>query len=82
MGVLIDAPATVALGCASSLPDSGSVTSISLNFELNDRDLEHFDAAMAKAKLAAEGRTPQEIIDCSVKLLADAQKVHIPDFIL
>ena len=56
--------------------------SISLNFELNDRDLEHFDAAMAKAKQAAEGRTPQEIIDCSVKLLADAQKVHIPDFIL
>jgi hypothetical protein len=56
--------------------------SISLNFELNDRDLEHFDAAMAKSKLAAEGKTPQEIIDCSVKLLADAQKVHIPDFIL
>jgi uncharacterized membrane protein YkvA (DUF1232 family) len=56
--------------------------SISLNFELNDRDLEHFSEAMAKAKKAAEGKTPQEIIDCSVRLLADAQKVRIPDFIL
>ena len=56
--------------------------SISLNFELNDRDLEHFNTALAKAKKAAEGRTPDDIINCSVKLLADAQKVRIPDFIL
>jgi uncharacterized membrane protein YkvA (DUF1232 family) len=56
--------------------------SISLNFELNDRDLEHFNAAMVKAKKAAEGKTPDEIIGCAVKLLADAQKVRIPDFIL
>ena len=27
--------------------------SISLNFELNDRDLEHFNTALAKAKKAA-----------------------------
>ena len=56
--------------------------SISLNFELNDRDLEHFDTAMATAKKAAEGKTADEIIDCAGKLLADAQKVRIPDFIL
>src|SRR3546814_14628193 len=55
---------------------------ISLNFELNDRDLEHFQAAMAMAKKAAEGKPAQEIIDCAAKLLADAQKVEIPDFIL
>ena len=54
---------------------------ISLNFELNDRDLEHFHAAMEAAKKAAADKTPAEIIDCSAKLLADAQKVHIPDFI-
>ena len=54
---------------------------ISLNFELNDRDLEHFHAAMEAAKTAAADKTPAEIIDCSAKLLADAQKVHIPDFI-
>ncbi len=56
--------------------------SISLNFELNDRDLEHFQEAMAKSKQAAEGKSPEEIVDCAIKLLADAQKVRIPDFIL
>lgn len=56
--------------------------SIPLNFELNDRDLEHFQSAMTAAKKAAGGKTPQEIVDCAVKLLADAQKVAIPDFIL
>src|SRR6476659_11300094 len=56
--------------------------SISLNFELNDNDLEHFNAALEKAKKAAEGKAADEIIACSVKLLADAQKVRIPDFIL
>ncbi len=56
--------------------------SISLNFELNDRDLEHFQAAMTAAKKAAGGKSPQEIVDCAVKLLADAQKTTIPDFIL
>jgi len=56
--------------------------SISLNFELNDHDLEHFQAAMTAAKKAADDRTPQEIIDCASKLLLDAQKTRIPDFIL
>lgn len=55
--------------------------SISLNFELNDRDLEHFKDAMEKAKKAANGKSVQEIIDCAAKLLSDAQKVQIPDFI-
>src|SRR4030095_9287096 len=55
---------------------------ISLNFELNDRDLEHFQAAAAKARKAAEGKSAQEIIDCAAALLVDAQKVRIPDFIL
>ncbi|HVR81543.1 MAG TPA: YkvA family protein [Luteimonas sp.] len=56
--------------------------SISLNFELNDADLEHFHTAMIAAKKAAEGKSAAEIIDCAGKLLADAQKVRIPDFIL
>jgi len=56
--------------------------SISLNFELNDRDLEHFQAAATKAKKAAEGKSPQEIIDCAAQMLVDAQKTRIPDFIL
>ena len=55
--------------------------SITLNFELNDRDLAHFTAAMDRSKKAAEGKTADEIIAASVALLDDAQKVHIPDFI-
>jgi uncharacterized membrane protein YkvA (DUF1232 family) len=56
--------------------------SISLNFELNDSDLEHFQAAMTSAKKAADGKSSQEIVNCAAKLLEDAQKVQIPDFIL
>ena len=55
--------------------------SITLNFELNDRDLAHFTAAMDRSKKSAEGKTADEIIAASVALLDDAQKVHIPDFI-
>jgi len=56
--------------------------SLTLNFELNDRDLEHFHAAMDASKKAAEGKTDAEIIENAGRLLADAQKVRIPDFIL
>jgi uncharacterized membrane protein YkvA (DUF1232 family) len=56
--------------------------SLTLNFELNDRDLEHFHAAMAASKQAAEGKSDADIIDNAGRLLADAQKVRIPDFIL
>lgn len=56
--------------------------SLSLNFELNDRDLEHFQAAMAASRKAAEGKSDVEIIENAGKLLADAQNVHIPEFIL
>jgi hypothetical protein len=56
--------------------------SLTLNFELNDRDLEHFHAAMEASKKAADGKADAEIIDNAGRLLADAQKVRIPDFIL
>lgn len=55
--------------------------SITLNFELNDRDLAHFQAAMERSRKAAEGKSDDEIVSASVALLDDAQKVHIPDFI-
>jgi uncharacterized membrane protein YkvA (DUF1232 family) len=54
---------------------------ISLNFELNDQDLEHFQEAMVKSKKAAEGKSAEEIVGCAVKLLEDAKQVRIPDFI-
>ena len=56
--------------------------SLTLNFELNDRDLEHFHAAMEASRMAAEGKSDDEIIENAGHLLADAQKVRIPDFIL
>jgi uncharacterized membrane protein YkvA (DUF1232 family) len=55
--------------------------SISLNFELNDRDLEHFKAAMDSAKKAASGKTDAEIIECASQLLVEAQNGTMPDFI-
>ena len=55
--------------------------SITLNFELNDRDLAHFQIAMERAKAAANGKSNEEIVDCAAALLDDAQKIHIPDFI-
>lgn len=55
--------------------------SISLTIDLNDRDLEHFTKAMDAAKKAAQGKSPEEVITAAGALLADAQKVHIPDFI-
>ena len=56
--------------------------SITLNFELNDRDLEHFQAAMVSAQKAAAGKSDDEVIDCASKLLVDAQKGTLPDFIV
>ena len=50
--------------------------SITLNFELNDRDLEHFQAAMAAAKKAATGKSEQEIIDCAANLLWNRRRAR------
>jgi len=56
--------------------------SISLTLELNDRDLKHFEDAMAAAQQAAEGKSESEIVDCAARLLNDAQGQHVPDFIM
>lgn len=55
--------------------------SITLNFELNDRDLAHFELAMERARAAAAGKSNDEVVNCAVALLDDAQQIHIPDFI-
>ena len=56
--------------------------SITLNFELTDRDLEHFQAAMDAAKKAADGKSDSEVNDCAAQLLVQAQKGELPDFIV
>ena len=55
--------------------------SISLTIDLSDRDLEHFNKAMEASRKAAEGKTPEEVVTAAGALLADAQKVHVPDFV-
>src|SRR3546814_11099184 len=55
--------------------------SITVTIDLSDRDLEHFQKAMETSRKAAEGKTPDEVVVAAGKLLADAQKVHIPDFV-
>ncbi len=55
--------------------------SITLNFELNDQDLAHFKQAAERSKQAAAGKSSEEIVASAVAMLADAQKVRIPDFI-
>ena len=55
--------------------------SLSLTIDLNDRDLEHFQKAMDASRKAAEGKTPEEVVAAAGSLLADAQKVHVPDFV-
>src|SRR3546814_12365549 len=55
--------------------------SITVTIDLSDRDLEHFQKAMETSRKAAEGKTPDEVVAAAGKLLADAQKVHIPDFV-
>ena len=55
--------------------------SITLNFELNDQDLAHIKEAAERSRQAAAGKSTEEIVASAVAMLADAQKVEIPDFI-
>lgn len=55
--------------------------SISLTIDLSDSDLEHFQKAMEASRKAAEGKSPEDVVAAAGKLLADAQKTRVPDFI-
>lgn len=55
--------------------------SITLNFELNDRDLAHFQAAAERSRKAVAGQSPEQVVAAAVALLEDAQKAELPDFI-
>ncbi len=54
---------------------------LSLSFELSDRDLEHFNAALAKAREAVGNKSSDEIIAAASRLLGGADKVEVPDFV-
>jgi len=55
--------------------------SASINIELSDQDLQHFNEAMKAAKSAATSRSDSEIIEAAGSLLVEAQKAKVPDFI-
>jgi len=54
---------------------------LSISFELSDRDLEHFTKALEKARASAGSKSADEIIAAASKLLIEANKVEVPDFI-
>jgi len=55
--------------------------SFSIHIDLSDRDLEHFHAAKRKASESASGRAEAEVIEATSRLLIEAQKTEMPDFI-
>lgn len=55
---------------------------ITLNFELSDKDLEHFQVAAERSRKAAEGKSSDEIIAAAATVLENAQKAEVPGFIL
>ena len=54
---------------------------VSLSIELSDQDLEFFTGAAENAKKAAADKKPEDIIGAASKLLTDATKIKVPDFI-
>src|SRR4249919_2187679 len=54
---------------------------LAINFELSDRDLEHFNQAIKAAAFSAGSKSPEEIVTAAGKLLEEACKVELPDFI-
>ena len=55
---------------------------LTINFELSDRDLEHFNNAIKAATFSAGSKSPEEVMAASGKLLEDASSLELPDFIM
>ena len=54
---------------------------LTINIDLSDRDLEHFNRAIELARKAAGDKSNQEIIDGAVTLLETARKSDPPAFV-
>lgn len=54
---------------------------LAISFELSDRDLEHFNAAIKAAAFTAGSKTEEEIVGAAGKLLEEAGTMTLPDFI-
>jgi uncharacterized membrane protein YkvA (DUF1232 family) len=55
--------------------------SVTINIELSDSDLAHFQGFMEKARTIAGEKNPAEIVDAASQLLAKASTTSAPDFI-
>jgi uncharacterized membrane protein YkvA (DUF1232 family) len=55
---------------------------LAISFELSDRDLEHFNAAIKAAAFTAGSKTEEEVIGAAGKLLEEAGSLQLPDFIM
>lgn len=54
---------------------------ISITIDLSDQDLEHFSNAQKAARESAGTINVETVVSATAKLLEDAQKVQVPDFI-
>lgn len=54
---------------------------LSFHFELSDKDLAHFQAAIVKAQAAAANKSDEEITASAKALLLSANQVELPEFI-
>ena len=54
---------------------------LSINFELSDRDLEHFQNAIKAATFTAGTKSAEEVTTAAGKLLENATSLQLPDFI-
>ena len=55
---------------------------LTINFELSDRDLEHFNNAIKAATFSAGSKSPEEVMSAAGKLLEEATNLALPDFIM
>jgi uncharacterized membrane protein YkvA (DUF1232 family) len=55
---------------------------LAISFELSDRDLEHFNAAIKAAAFSAGSKSSEEIVQAAGKLLEEAGALQLPDFIM
>lgn len=54
---------------------------LSINIELSDNDLDHFQEVLKRAQEAAGSKSSREITDAANRLLGDARSTHAPEFI-
>jgi len=54
---------------------------LSINIELSDNDLDHFQEVLKRAQETAGAKSSREITDAAAKLLVDAHGTHAPEFI-